>query len=238
MVPRRPWRRVTTVPRRMASRSPTPGQGQEISRHVVRPDEFASALRPARGRASAGGRQARRLEHACARVPHAGEGIYDWLKHREPRWASLAIIHRLDKDTSGVMVFGKTTLANRSLTEQFAGRAVRKKYLLLTDRPVPAGERTRGRPGWPARATATSAARAASRPRPSSSWSDPARGHAVRDPRRGRAAHRAHAPDPRPRRGVRLPRSSATRCTAARRSRASACTRRSSRSSIRRAARP
>ena len=50
----------------------------------------------------------------------AGEGIYDWLKHREPRWASLAIIHRLDKETSGVMVFGKTTLANRSLTEQFA----------------------------------------------------------------------------------------------------------------------
>ncbi len=66
--------------------------------------------------------------------PFAGEGIYDWLKHREPRWASLAIIHRLDKETSGVLVFGKTPLANRSLTEQFAGREVRKKYLLLTDR--------------------------------------------------------------------------------------------------------
>lgn len=66
--------------------------------------------------------------------PYAGEGIFDWLKHREPRWASLAIIHRLDKETSGVMVFGKTPLANRSLTEQFAGREVRKKYLLLTDR--------------------------------------------------------------------------------------------------------
>jgi 23S rRNA (cytosine1962-C5)-methyltransferase len=65
---------------------------------------------------------------------YAGEGIYDWLKHREPRWANLAIIHRLDKETSGVMVFGKTPLANRSLTEQFAGRAVRKKYLLLTGR--------------------------------------------------------------------------------------------------------
>mgnify|MGYP001013617744 CR=1 FL=1 len=66
--------------------------------------------------------------------PYAGEGIYDWLKHREPRWSRLAIIHRLDKETSGVLVFGKTPLANRSLTEQFAGRAVRKKYLLLTDR--------------------------------------------------------------------------------------------------------
>src|SRR5919197_6296941 len=68
--------------------------------------------------------------------PFAGEGIYDWLKHREPRWANLAIIHRLDKETSGVMVFGKTPMANRSLTEQFASRAVRKKYLLLTDRHV------------------------------------------------------------------------------------------------------
>jgi len=66
--------------------------------------------------------------------PHAGEGIYDWLKHREPRWAALAVIHRLDKETSGVLVFGKTALANRSLTEQFTARSIRKKYLLLTSR--------------------------------------------------------------------------------------------------------
>ena len=69
--------------------------------------------------------------------PYAGEGIYDWLRHREPRWATLAILHRLDKETSGVMVFGKTPSANRSLTAQFTERRVRKKYLLLTDRPVP-----------------------------------------------------------------------------------------------------
>ncbi|MGA2179629.1 MAG: pseudouridine synthase [Verrucomicrobiota bacterium] len=69
--------------------------------------------------------------------PHAGEGIYDWLRHREPRWSTLAILHRLDKETSGVLVFGKTPAANRSLTKQFTERRVRKKYLLLTDRPVP-----------------------------------------------------------------------------------------------------
>lgn len=69
--------------------------------------------------------------------PFAGEGIYDWLRHREPRWARLAIIHRLDKDTSGVLVFSKTTEANRSLTNQFTRRLVRKTYLLETDRPVP-----------------------------------------------------------------------------------------------------
>jgi 23S rRNA (cytosine1962-C5)-methyltransferase len=74
--------------------------------------------------------------------PYAGEGLYDWLRHREARWAQLAIIHRLDKDTSGVIVFAKTPLANRSLTAQFTARNVRKKYLLLTDRPVRQGQFT------------------------------------------------------------------------------------------------
>src|ERR1043166_2542592 len=72
--------------------------------------------------------------------PYAGEGLYDWLRNREPRGSRLAIIHRLDKETSGVMVFAKSPLANRSLTEQFTQRAVRKKYLLLTDRAVPRKE--------------------------------------------------------------------------------------------------
>jgi 23S rRNA (cytosine1962-C5)-methyltransferase len=74
-----------------------------------------------------------------APAPYAGEGIYDWLRHREARWADLAIVHRLDKDTSGVLVFSKTERANRSLTEQFARRQVHKQYRLLTDRAVPPG---------------------------------------------------------------------------------------------------
>jgi len=73
-------------------------------------------------------------------APHSGDGLYDWLRHREPRWASLAIVHRLDKETSGVMVFGKTPRANQSLTQQFTEHTVRKSYLFLTDRPPLAGE--------------------------------------------------------------------------------------------------
>src|SRR5207249_11677288 len=68
--------------------------------------------------------------------PYAGEGMYDWLRNREPRSASLALIQRLDKETSGVIIFAKTRLANRSLTEQFTNRAIRKQYVLLTDREV------------------------------------------------------------------------------------------------------
>ena len=69
-------------------------------------------------------------------APYAGEGIHEWLKHREPRWARLAIVHRLDKDTSGLLVFGKSPAANRSLTEQFARRQVHKYYQLVCNRPV------------------------------------------------------------------------------------------------------
>jgi 23S rRNA (cytosine1962-C5)-methyltransferase len=64
----------------------------------------------------------------------SSEGIYDWLKRREPRWAGLSILQRLDKETSGVLVFGKTRLANQSLGRQFETRTLRKTYLLLTDR--------------------------------------------------------------------------------------------------------
>jgi 23S rRNA (cytosine1962-C5)-methyltransferase len=69
--------------------------------------------------------------------PYAGEGIYEWLRDREAKWAELSILHRLDKETSGVMVFGKTPEANRSLTRQFTEHTIRKKYRLWTDRAVP-----------------------------------------------------------------------------------------------------
>jgi 23S rRNA (cytosine1962-C5)-methyltransferase len=67
-----------------------------------------------------------------APAPFANEGIYDWLKHREPRWARLAIIHRLDKETSGLLVFGKTELANKALLRQFTERTVAKRYVFAS----------------------------------------------------------------------------------------------------------
>jgi len=41
------------------------------------------------------------------------------------------IVHRLDKDTSGVIVAAKNDEAHRGLAEQFAERLVRKEYLAL-----------------------------------------------------------------------------------------------------------
>lgn len=62
----------------------------------------------------------------------APDGIHEWLTKREPRWRTLSILQRLDKDTSGVIVFGKTREANQSLSKQFEQHTVEKIYLLLS----------------------------------------------------------------------------------------------------------
>jgi len=41
------------------------------------------------------------------------------------------IVHRLDKDTSGLLVVSKTDLAHKSLTEQLKNRTLKRKYLAL-----------------------------------------------------------------------------------------------------------
>jgi 23S rRNA (cytosine1962-C5)-methyltransferase len=75
-------------------------------------------------------------------APFAGQGLYEWLRQREPRWRDLALLHRLDKETSGLIVFGKTSAANRALARQFEEGRVRKLYLFLTDRQLPLRELT------------------------------------------------------------------------------------------------
>lgn len=56
------------------------------------------------------------------------------------RWPQIAevgepgragIVHRLDKDTSGVILVAKTEAARRSLTKQFKMRRIQKRYLVL-----------------------------------------------------------------------------------------------------------
>lgn len=54
----------------------------------------------------------------------------------EPEFGPLWIAHRLDKDTSGVMVLARTAEAHRSLNQQFKERQVIKIYYCLVN-PVP-----------------------------------------------------------------------------------------------------
>lgn len=41
------------------------------------------------------------------------------------------IVHRLDRETSGVIVFARTAESHRELSQAFEGRAVKKRYLAL-----------------------------------------------------------------------------------------------------------
>lgn len=47
------------------------------------------------------------------------------------------IVHRLDKDTSGLIVVAKTDLAHRELQRQFKERTIDKQYLALLDGHLP-----------------------------------------------------------------------------------------------------
>jgi 23S rRNA pseudouridine1911/1915/1917 synthase len=64
------------------------------------------------------------------------------LLHYDASLASLpraGIVHRLDKDTSGLMVVARTLAAHKSLVEQLQARSVHREYLALVQGEVTAG---------------------------------------------------------------------------------------------------
>ena len=68
---------------------------------------------------------------------HAGGTLVNALLHHCTSLSGIGgverpgIVHRLDKETSGCLVAAKNDAAHQSLTEQFAGREVRKIYLAI-----------------------------------------------------------------------------------------------------------
>ena len=72
-------------------------------------------------------------------VVHPGSGNWDAtlanaLLHHAPQLAHIAragIVHRLDKDTSGLLVVAKTVTAQTDLVRQLQARTVRREYLAL-----------------------------------------------------------------------------------------------------------
>jgi len=53
-------------------------------------------------------------------------------KSRKEQNRNLYLLHRLDKDTSGLLVFAKTTKARQSLQSQFERHSVLREYLAVT----------------------------------------------------------------------------------------------------------
>ncbi len=80
-------------------------------------------------------------------VVHPGAGnhsgtLVNALLFRDPSVAVLpraGIVHRLDKDTSGVMVVAKTLEAQTALVEQLAARDVHRQYLAIVMGALVAG---------------------------------------------------------------------------------------------------
>ena len=79
------------------------------------------------------------LNKPAGLVVHPGAGnptgtLVNALLFRDPSLATLpraGIVHRLDKDTSGVMVVARTLPAHTSLVEQLSARGVHRQYLAI-----------------------------------------------------------------------------------------------------------
>jgi 23S rRNA pseudouridine1911/1915/1917 synthase len=64
------------------------------------------------------------------------ERVRHWLSHHGSRGGrgphpSLGVVHRLDKETSGLIVFARSWLANSSLASQFRAHTIERRYLAL-----------------------------------------------------------------------------------------------------------
>ena len=74
-------------------------------------------------------------------VPGKGEENQDCAAARVramfPEAAGPLVVHRLDMDTSGLLIFGLDPEAQRELSMQFERREVEKSYLALVDGTVP-----------------------------------------------------------------------------------------------------
>ncbi len=65
-------------------------------------------------------------------VPGKGDHLSDCLEKRaQEKYADALIVHRLDMDTSGLIVLGRGKYAHRHLSLQFQNRNVDKQYIAL-----------------------------------------------------------------------------------------------------------
>jgi len=59
--------------------------------------------------------------------------LRDWVARRGAREARLFIVHRLDRETSGLIVFAKSIAAKQHLQAQFAARTAERVYVALAE---------------------------------------------------------------------------------------------------------
>ena len=59
--------------------------------------------------------------------------VYSMFRERYPDLKTPGIVHRLDMDTSGILLLAKTKLAHRGLQQQFENHIIRKRYLAVLE---------------------------------------------------------------------------------------------------------
>jgi 23S rRNA pseudouridine1911/1915/1917 synthase len=120
---------------RIAVPAPTPAhnEAQDIALNVVFEDEYLIVIdkqaglvvHPAAGNFD--GTLVNALLHHCAGNLSGIGGV-----------ARPGIVHRIDKDTSGLMVAAKTDRAHEGLAKQFAAHSIDRRYkAIVTGRPMP-----------------------------------------------------------------------------------------------------
>jgi len=134
---RKPSHRVVTGERIEVEIPPLPPEELEpeaIALSVVHEDEHVLVLDKPAGLVVHPGAGHARGTLAAAVLAHA-PGIAGVGGRRRP-----GIVHRLDKDTSGLLVMAKTPLAYESLTAQLVARTVRRVYLAIVHGRLPRTE--------------------------------------------------------------------------------------------------
>lgn len=87
------------------------------------------------------------VDKPAGMVVHPGAGrpdrtLVNALLHHDPGLAAIpraGIVHRLDRDTTGLLVVARTLAAHKSLVEQLAARTVGREYLAVVRGRVVAG---------------------------------------------------------------------------------------------------
>lgn len=62
--------------------------------------------------------------------------VYTWAKMKYPQATGPLIVHRLDMDTSGILLIAKTKEIHKLLQEQFANRTVKKRYVAIVEKEI------------------------------------------------------------------------------------------------------
>jgi 23S rRNA pseudouridine955/2504/2580 synthase len=77
------------------------------------------------------------INKAAKIAVHSGSGnsfgIIDYIKFQRPDLSNLTLVHRLDKDTTGILIIAKNREALLSLQKKWEANLVEKRYIVLVD---------------------------------------------------------------------------------------------------------